>query len=568
MDLDARHREELSTLTTRLARAFGVRSGQFVTALQIPFAWIYLPLLVGLALTSEIARPVLAWAGGAVVVVVLLLARHVGARPRTPPWAPAALCAGCFVAVGLLSSAVGTRGYLLVILALVPSVWLAYAYLWPGAVWAVVATGTLMVTGGIVGNGGTTSLEGVYYAVFPLVTLVMTSACVLITEHWEVRRSTLRAERLVVQRALAEKTTTTLLLEAMLDSLDSAVVAFDTDGQMLLANESHLYPLSWAGEVGDSGRLIFEEDGTTPVQPEDLPSELAKRGITVDERPMWFGAPGAEQRAVMATSRPMTGPDETVHGVMAVYHDVTTLMRAMQVKDNFVETVSHELRTPLTSIIGYLELIRDDHEDRVNVLPDDTLEYLTVVNRNATHLLALVSDLLSTARSAADAIKASKVDTDLNAIVERSVESARLAFEDAGVTLTSTLATIPQLQINERRISQVVDNVLSNALKYTPAGGRVSVSTHDRDGTVALVVSDTGIGMSEADLEHIFDKFHRAQSATSLHIPGIGLGLSISKSIVEAHQGTITITSAADQGTDVTILLPVHLLTRTGEPRV
>lgn len=566
MELQGRRRDELSTATVRLARLFGVRSGQFVTALQIPFSGIYLPLLVALALNSQIVRPQLAVAGAVTVSVASTLARYARSRERIAPWVPAALCSACFAALGLLAAALGSHGYLVTVLALLPAMWLAYAYLWRGAVWGVVATGLLMAANTVADTGGSPPLDAAYYAVLPLVALAMTSACVLVTERWEVQRSKLRAERARLDDAFADKSKTTLLLEAMLDSLDSSVVAFDTDGQTLLSSASYLYPLSWAGVVGSSARLIFEEDAVTPVPPERYPSELAKQGITVDDRLMWFGAPGPAQRAVMATSRPMIGPEGTVHGVMAIYHDVTTMVRAMQVKDDFVETVSHELRTPLTSIIGYLELIRDDHDDHVSALPTETLEYLAVVNRNAVHLLDLVSDLLTTAKSAADALKVTRAPEDLNTIVGRSVESVRLRFDAGGVTLSRNLEPVPELHLDSRRISQVIDNLLSNALKYTPRGGHVIVETQAHDSTVVLTVSDTGIGMSPEDLDRIFDKFHRAQTATALRIPGIGLGLAISKAIIDAHHGTVTVTSTPDNGTTISISLPTTGLVQTPVP--
>lgn len=555
MDLQARRRDDFSSATARLVRVFGIRSGSFATALQIPFSGIYLPLLVAFALSSEIVRPGLAWAGGGLTVAAGVLARR--AQARTAPRTPGVLCASSFVALGLLTGALGTYGYLVTIIALLPATWLAYAYLWRGALVGVAATGVLMVVAGVVDTGDQPPLGGVYYAVLPLVTLAMTSACVLVTESWEVQRSRLHSEQTRLDDALSERSKTAVLLEAMLDSLDSAVVAFDTEGQTLLSNASHLYPLSWAGPVGSSARLIFEADATTPVPSEGYPSELAKRGITVDERLMWFGTPGPDQRAVLATSRPMTGPDGTVHGVMAIYHDITTMMRAMQVKDDFVETVSHELRTPLTSILGYLELIRDDHDDAVNVLPEETLEYLLVISRNAAHLLDLVSDLLTTAKSAADALKVNRARVDLNSLVARAIESAQPTFDTHGIVLRCSPEPVPDLILDQRRVSQVIDNLLSNALKYTERGGRVVVATWRSGSDVVMTVTDTGIGMSPEDLERVFDKFHRARSATALHIPGIGLGLAISKAIIDAHEGTIAVTSHLHEGTTVTVTLPV-----------
>lgn len=557
MDLHTRERAHLSGWTSHLMRALGVRGNHHSTALQIPFALIYLPLTAWLLLTVPVAVPVLGW-GGVLLVVLVSAAAWATQDRSTQPWAPAALCAADLIGLGAAVVALDAKGVMLTTLALLPCLWLAQAYLWRGAAWAVVGTFVLSATASWMDSRTQGFTDWPSPLVLPLVAAAMVSACAIITEHWEVQRHRLRQEQTRLDESLTERTTTTVLLQAMLASLDSAVVAFGTDGEILLSNtpENDLYALTWAGDVGEGARLVFEEDGVTPLPFALFPSELARRGEVVSEHLMWFGRPSEGQRAVLATSRPMLDAEQHSHGVMVVYHDVTAVVSAMRVKDDFVATVSHELRTPLTSIMGYLELIRGDHEDQTSLLPDETLSYLGVVDRNAEHLLALVSDLLTTAQTTAGTVQISRTQVALERLVARSVESTTPRFAAAGVGLEHTAQASPAVHVDARRISQVLDNLLSNALKYTPRGGTVTVSTLVEARACAIVVSDSGIGMSRTDLDHVFEKFHRAQSATSRQIPGIGLGLAITKSIVDAHGGTITMTSTLGKGTTVTVWLP------------
>jgi two-component system phosphate regulon sensor histidine kinase PhoR len=557
MDLRNRERAHLSGLTDRLIQVIGIRGAHFSTALQIPFAIIFLPLTTWFLLASSVTRPAIAWSG-VFVVLLACIAAWLAQRITTPSWAPAALCAANFLALGLVVTQLGPESPTLTPLVLIPSLWLAYAYLWRGAVWAVIATCALNA----LASWTESSMRGISDwpspLVLPLVTAAMVAACAIITEGWEVQRSRLREDRAQLDESLTQLSTTAVLLQAMLDTLDSAVVAFGNDGEILISNSSQidLYPLTWSDEIGSSERQVFEEDRTTPL-PEDLyPSDLARRGQVVTERLMWFGGPADEQRAVLATSRPMLDADGVNHGVMVIYHDVTAVVSAMRVKDDFVATVSHELRTPLTSILGYLELIRGDHEDQTNPLKPETLSYLKVVDRNADHLLTLVSDLLTTAQATAGTVQIVPSEVDLATLVTRSVESLAPRFAAAGVRLEYAHQPIPNVHLDARRISQVLDNLLSNALKYTPKGGSVIVSTLVAEHSCAVVVTDTGIGMSSEDLDQVFEKFHRAHSATSRQIPGIGLGLAITKAIVDAHRGTITISSTLGEGTTVTVWLP------------
>jgi signal transduction histidine kinase len=225
-----------------------------------------------------------------------------------------------------------------------------------------------------------------------------------------------------------------------------------------------------------------------------------------------------------------------------------------QMKDDFVASVSHELRTPLTSIRGYLELLR---EGEVGELTKDQLGFVSIVERNADRLLRLVGDLLFVAQVEAGKIALEPGPTDVEELVRQAADAARPAAAEKGIELdVEHVDGLSELHADRARLGQVFDNLISNALKFTPPGGHVAVRTSQQAEAVVIEISDDGMGMSEADVNQLFERFFRAASATEQAIQGTGLGLAIVKAIVEAHDGAITVESAAGEGTIFRVELP------------
>ena len=226
------------------------------------------------------------------------------------------------------------------------------------------------------------------------------------------------------------------------------------------------------------------------------------------------------------------------------------LVELDRLKDEFVSSVSHELRTPLTSISGYVELLKEDEGD------DERREYLSIVERNADRLLALVSDLLFTARLQDGRLVLEREEVDFALLVRQAVDSARPRAHTASVTLEVDVEDVPIVLGEKDRLAQLLDNLISNAIKFTPAGGRVCVSLCTQAGAIRLEVSDTGIGIAEADRAKLFERFFRTQSALERQIQGTGLGLYISKAIVEGHGGRIGVQSEVGSGTTFIVEIP------------
>jgi signal transduction histidine kinase len=230
------------------------------------------------------------------------------------------------------------------------------------------------------------------------------------------------------------------------------------------------------------------------------------------------------------------------------FAEVTALIRALSAKDNFVATVSHELRTPLTSILGYLELVLDEpgHED----IEDE----LKIVQRNATHLLGLVNDLIAVA---SERVELNLQETDVAGLLAGAVASARAHANGSGVELVLDVEEPLTARVDPRRIRQVFGNLVSNAIKFSPDGGRVIARAHRANSHVVCSIADSGIGMDGQEQEQAFTKFFRSARSRETAIPGAGLGLPISKTIVEGHGGSISLRSEPGKGTTVTVNLPV-----------
>jgi len=240
-------------------------------------------------------------------------------------------------------------------------------------------------------------------------------------------------------------------------------------------------------------------------------------------------------------------------------------------KDQFVSLISHELRTPLSSILGYLELVMDDE---AQPLTDEQRKFLTTVERNAQRLQRLVGDLLFTAQVEAGRFTLQPEDVDLAAVVRAAEETIRVLAAtngvDVHVDVPAEALVVPGDAV---RLGQACDNLVSNAVKFTPSGGRVTLSLRaawrTADGTVVadecpgsvpvaqLAVSDTGMGIPAGEQGELFTRFFRASTARRNAVPGVGLGLTITKAITTAHGGTLDLQSVEGAGTTFTLTLPL-----------
>jgi signal transduction histidine kinase len=289
-----------------------------------------------------------------------------------------------------------------------------------------------------------------------------------------------------------------------------------------------------------------------------------------DVRDWTYVASGGQERTVSVAITPRTDDDGVHAGWNFVGTDMTEARATERMKDQFVSLISHELRTPLSSILGYLELVLDDEE---GTLSDEQRQFLGTVERNAHRLQRLVGDLLFTAQVEAGRFTLQPGDVDLGALVRAAEETARVTAAAGGVTV---VVDVPDGELvvpgDAVRLGQACDNLVSNAVKFTPSGGTVTLSLRAGwrlpDGTVAdgevpgaepvarLAVSDTGIGIPAGEQAELFTRFFRASTARRNAVPGVGLGLTITRAITTAHNGTLDVVSAEGRGTTFTLTLP------------
>ncbi len=234
---------------------------------------------------------------------------------------------------------------------------------------------------------------------------------------------------------------------------------------------------------------------------------------------------------------------------------VEQLRELDRAKTDFLSTISHELRTPLTSIAGYLEMVREGDGGEVPPAMD---AMLVVVERNAARLRSLIEDLLTLSRIESGTYRVTREEVCLAETVAMVAQSTRPAAEKGKVTVALELNQADALVLADPgQLERAVTNLVANAVKFTPAGGWVRVSTRVVDGRVVLEVADTGIGIPADEQAELFSRFFRASNASEMAIPGTGLGLTIVRSIVEHHGGELRLASVEDEGTTVTVDLPL-----------
>jgi signal transduction histidine kinase len=345
---------------------------------------------------------------------------------------------------------------------------------------------------------------------------------------------------------------TSALQEALLDSTVDGICLTDASGRILLTNSPLVQfgvelGLPLHGTVTD--RLLALADRTTePDRFRVRMNELAEQ-FTASEDEFELTDSGRVFRGYTA---PVERPDGTLVGRIWTLREVTADRRLERLRDAFVAAVSHELRTPLTSISGFVEMLADTEQD----LSKTGRNYVTVIGRGTARLQRIVEDLLLVAEIEADRLQLMPTPTDLGELAAATVDAALPNAAERQIELSLDVAGPLPLEADAARLGQVLDNLVSNALKYTRPGGSVVVSAAERDGDLCVEVADNGIGIPYDELGQLFSRFYRASSATRLAIPGTGLGLVIVRAIVERHGGTVSLLSDEGDGTRVIVTLP------------
>jgi signal transduction histidine kinase len=387
---------------------------------------------------------------------------------------------------------------------------------------------------------------------FPLMMLAVSLAIRFASMNLRLQQRELAEKDRELRRLLAQSREREKLLETVMDATDVGIAAVDPSGRYLVSNlqQRNFRRATGADDAapGQGHQLIFGPDRRTLLPAGKRPVSRAMAGEAFADYLVWAGE-GADQRAISTAARPLVDEDGRLTGAVVVYSDVTGWVEALAANQDLVSNVSHEFKTPLNSIIGNVDLVLEEPVG----LPPQVIRRLEVVQRNAERLLALVSDLTA---SASTALNVHPKRTDLASLVEASVGSAQAQAEQAHIELSADVPSPLWAYADPIRIGQALDNLVSNAIKYSPDGGRVSISAQAGNDWVQLSVSDTGMGMSTEDASQVFRRFFRSEAARSAAIPGAGLGLSITKMIVERHGGSISCVSGRGTGSTFTLTLP------------
>jgi signal transduction histidine kinase len=252
-----------------------------------------------------------------------------------------------------------------------------------------------------------------------------------------------------------------------------------------------------------------------------------------------------------------------VVGTSIIGRDISDRRKAEELKDEFLALVSHELRTPLASIVAHVELLLDDPQIENSQIDSSQIDsshrrrFLDVIHRNSLRLERLVGDLLFVAQLESSNLSLSMSNVDIVEVVKESIEAMSPRAQQSEIEI-SFLSERPYVLVNgdPGRLGQAMDNLISNAVKYSAPGTQVEIRIYANNGTCAIEIEDHGIGIAAEELGCLFERFFRGSTATSRHIQGVGLGLLIVRRTIREHGGDVTVTSKAGVGTTFTVVLP------------
>ena len=366
----------------------------------------------------------------------------------------------------------------------------------------------------------------------------------------------------------------------VLDSLDEGVVLHDATGAMLATNPAaeRMLGLSRDALLDRSDRdtrwRLVREDGT-PMPADEVPAHQA----LVTRRPcrdtiMGVYRPDGALAWLQVNARPLFhAPSDVPHAVVVSFVDITARHEAAKAeqrarkqadaasraKSDFLAHMSHELRTPLNAIIGFADLLRDEGYGPLNAYQRG---FAADIFQAGEHLLSLVNDILDLSKVESGHMTLQPARIEVPRLLDACVTLLRGRADAAGVTLAVHTEDTLTLYADARKVKQMLFNLLANAINFTPSGGHVRLTAREVEGGVALAVADTGVGIGEADRERIFDEFVQVAESGVRREGGTGLGLALTKRLVELHGGTIAVESAVESsegrgtGTTFTVWLP------------
>jgi len=333
----------------------------------------------------------------------------------------------------------------------------------------------------------------------------------------------------------------------------SAILGSMVEGVAVVAADERILYCNWAFE-----QILELPEGSSPgrtlveaLRPADLVALVRQVLQGMEEVTGEVEVGTVRRRNFSVTAAPVRSAG--ANSAVLVLHDITELRRLERVRRDFVANVSHEFKTPLTAIQGFAEtLLSGALDDRAN-----RRRFVEIIREHARRLARLTDDLLKLSRIEAGRLELEIRPSRVEALVNGCIETTRLKAEAKGIQIHVDLnGNALMVRGDGAQLSEVLQNLLDNAVQYTPSGGKIEVQARSNGQGVVFTVSDTGIGIPESDLERIFERFYRVDAARSREAGGTGLGLAIARHIVEAHGGRIWVESAIGQGSRFHFSIP------------
>lgn len=327
-------------------------------------------------------------------------------------------------------------------------------------------------------------------------------------------------------------------LDSTLTNIQDGVILLDPEQKILLINPAarKVFGLGFKDLTGEPVLQAVSNNEFSVVLPSIIDNPLKQHEILFEDGQVF-------------NTQYVPIPDI---GAVVTFEEITHLKMLDRLKSDFIHTISHDLRSPLTAIMGYVELL-----GRVGPLNEQQQQFVKHVQNSAQNITALINDLLDLGRIEAG-FDMRKDVVALDTILRYTLDNLNQQIIEKNQTLNlSVQDDLPSLRGNPIRLRQLVDNLLVNAVKYTPTGGTLTINLFSEDGQIILEVIDTGLGIPATDQPHIFEKFYRA-SNTPKNSPGTGLGLAIVKSIVDNHDGRIWLDSSVGKGSKFVVVLPIY----------